>query len=164
MKIRIATPCSENLDAMPRDASGAYLCSKCDRAVVDLRRASRKRALAVIGALRAQGDGSVCARLFVRSADGAPVFAPEPSRLARVVGPLALVGSLAACAPQTLAADQGTLPVAVSAPEGGNGNGAPGRASAAVVTTPPPVRPSAQNVSYPPPDITAVAGGLAFSD
>lgn len=164
MKIRVATPCSENLDAMPRTADGAYQCGKCQRDVVDLRRATRKRALAVIGALRAQGDGSVCARLNVRS-DGTPVFVPEPSVLARFVGPVALAGSLAACSAQSVE-HVTTTPVAISETvsdtSGSNANGTPGTQTTPVAARPP-VTPS-QNVNVSYPDVTPMAGGLAFSD
>jgi hypothetical protein len=97
--MRVATPCSENLDAMPRNAAGDYLCTKCDRAVADLRRVPRKRALAVIDAT-------------------------------------------------------GTNE---------NTNGQPETPTTPVVSTGPTVPGRAQNVSYPEPEITAVAGGLAFS-
>jgi hypothetical protein len=160
--MRIATPCSENLDAMPRDAQGDYLCGKCDRAVVDLRRAPRKRALSVIAGLRRQGDGSVCVRVNAKR-DGTPVFAPDPSPLARFVGPIALVGSLAACSPQMSARD--TTPVTLVAHEGSNSNlpsGTQTQTTTVVGTQPQPG--GVQNVNVMPPDITPMAGGLAFSD
>lgn len=162
--MRVATPCSENLDAMPRNAEGDPLCSKCDRVVADLRRVPRKRALAVISALRRQGDGSVCVRVRA-TRDGTPVFAPDPSPFARFVGPIALVGSLAACSPQGLAAAPGTTPVSVvdTTPGHDNANGQAGTHATPVVSTTQPVPGRAQNVSYPPPDIADVAGGLAFS-
>lgn len=163
MRMRVATPCTENLDAMPRNADGDYLCSKCDKAVVDLRRTPRKRALAVIQGLRAQGDGSVCVRVNA-TRDGTPVFAPDPSLLSRFVGPVALVGSLAACAPQMT--ERATTPSTFVGHEGSNTNGT----GTQHTTTPPvqaqtqPTQPGVQNVNNPPPEITAVAGGLAFAD
>ncbi len=161
--MRVATPCSENLDAMPRDAEGAYLCGKCDRAVVDLRRAPRKRALAVIAGLRKVGDGSVCVRVRA-TRDGTPVFSPDPSPLARFLGPIALVGSLAACTPQGRGADHGTTPATLveTTATHGNGNGTPGT-TRPVVSAVPADPGRATNVSFPQPDVTDVAGGLAFS-
>lgn len=166
---RLASPCTENLDTMPRTADGAYLCGKCEREVVDLRRATKKGALAIVDEIRKQGDGSVCARLNVRP-DGTPVFAPEPSRLARFVGPMALVGSLAACSPQSRAADPGTTPVAfvgTTQPEtegtNTNGNDTPGTTPTPVTTVQPTTHANTQNVVYPQPDVTPMAGGLAFT-
>ena len=162
--MRVASPCTENLDAMPRTKDGAFLCGKCDRAVVDLRRAPRKRALAVIDGLRREGDGSVCVRVRA-TRDGTPVFAPDPSPLARFVGPLALVGSLAACSPG-VSAGRGTTPIvltdALPEPVPANGNGTPGTQPVRAVVAPP-VTPTTTNVSYPDYDVTEVAGGLAFS-
>jgi len=160
----IPTPCSENLDEMPRDAEGNARCTKCERSVVDLRSVRRKRALAVIAGLRSHGDGKVCIRANVR-ADGTPVFAPDPSPLARFVGPIALVSSLAACAPEASHVDRGTTPVAHVLEQHENTNGTPPVTTTTVST---PVQPATgyRNVNNTPvPDITtAVAGGLAFAD
>ena len=164
--MRVASPCSENLDAMPRDAEGNYLCGKCDRAVVDLRSARRKRALAVIDSLRKQGDGSVCVRVNA-TRDGTPVFAPDPSPLARFVGPIALVGSLAACSPQMSQTDRGTTPATLSATRdpSSNSNVPPGSQPTTTIVTTPVAPTGVQNVNTSIPEITtAVAGGLAFAD
>lgn len=170
-KMRIATPCAENLDAMPRAANGDVHCTQCDRDVVDLRRATQKRALAVIQALRAQGDGKVCVRVRAHR-DGTPVFAAEPaSGLARFAMPLAMAGAVAACAPSA-GGERDTTPVvalheSVPTPSE-NGNGV--RPPTAVVgstttrsTTTPTSRPPG-NVNVVLPEVVPMAGGLAFSD
>ena len=115
--MRIPTPCTQNLDAMPRATAGIGVhCTACDRDVVDLRRTPKKRALAVLAELRAR-DGRVCVRVRA-TPDGAPVFARDPSPFARFALPAALAGSLAACAPSA-SADRGTAPTAaLSAPSG----------------------------------------------
>ena len=161
--MRVASPCSEDLDAMPRDGEGNYLCSKCDRAVVDLRGARRKRALAVIEGLRKQGDGSVCMRVNVKR-DGTPVFTPDPSPLARLAFPIALAGSLAACSPQMERSQQVTTPVTLTAGNDPSTNSnTPGPGQVSSVVTPP--RPTVHNVNTSIPEITtAVAGGIAFAD
>src|SRR5207342_3751142 len=74
---------------------------------------------------RAQGDGSVCVRVNAKR-DGTPVFAPDPSPFARFVGPIALVGSLAACSAQTTQSAHDTTPVTLVAHEGSNSNVPPG--------------------------------------
>lgn len=109
--MRIPTPCSQNLDAMPRGASGEAHCTACDRDVVDLRRTPQKRALAIIQDLRAQGDGSVCVRVRA-TRDGVPVFKKDPTVLSRFVMPAMMAGSLAACAPSA-SADRTTTPIAM---------------------------------------------------
>lgn len=166
-KMRIATPCSENLDAMPRAANGDVHCTRCERTVVDLRSATRKRALSVIQGLRSEGDGKVCVRVRAHR-DGTPVFAPDPaSGFARFAMPLAMAGAVAACAP-TASSDRDTTPV-VAVHEGvptpsENGNGARPPASVVITTdgsTPSQVR-NVNNVT--PPDVIPMAGGLAFSD
>ena len=48
---RIAAPCTEDLEAMARTERGSF-CDKCQHEVVDLRRAPKKRALAVLAELR----------------------------------------------------------------------------------------------------------------
>ena len=171
--MRIATPCTENLDAMPRAGLGVH-CTKCDRDVVDLRRVPSKRALAVIDALRAQGDGKVCVRVRA-TRDGVPVFAKDPSPLSRFALPMALAGSLAACAP-SVGAGRGTSPVAVlpvgetTAQEPGNGNGTSASTSTSTSTTVPVVvpvghapLPTQQPGVGPVPEHVEMAGGLAFS-
>jgi hypothetical protein len=162
--MRIATPCSENLDAMPRNSQGDFLCDKCDRAVVDLRRAPRKRALSVIADLRKVGDGSVCVRVNAKR-DGTPVFAPDPSPFARFVGPIALVGSLAACSPQVARSERSTTPATLVEHAAGS-NVPPGTTThttpAVGVGQPPPG--SVVNASTIPPEVVPMAGGLAFSD
>ena len=173
-KMRIATPCSENLDAMPRAANGDVHCTKCDRDVVDLRRATQKRALAVIQALRTEGDGKVCVRVRAHR-DGTPVFAAEPaSGLARFAMPLAMAGAVAACAPSA-GGDRDTTPVvavheSVPTPSE-NGNGvrplATGVGTTATSTTATSTTTSSHvsNVNVVvPPDVVPMAGGLAFSD
>lgn len=155
--MRIATPCSENLDSMPRNAQGDYLCGKCDRTVVDLRNARQKRALKVIETLRKEGDGSVCVRVNARR-DGTPVFAPDPSPFARLVGPIALVGSLAACSPQMARSEQRTTPVTLS--DNAHDTNANTTTTTAVYV-PRPVHQNVQNASTQP-DTIPMAGGLAF--
>ncbi len=169
-KMRIATPCAEDLDAMPRTADGDVHCTKCDRTVVDLRRASRKRALAVIHALRSEGDGKVCVRVRAHR-DGTPVFAPDPSPLARFAMPLAMAGAVAACAPSAASERDTTPVVALHETEGTptpfeNGNEVPPTTTVAVTLqgSPHPV-PHVSNVNVVvPPDVVPMAGGLAFSD
>jgi hypothetical protein len=110
--MRIATPCRQDLDSMPRAESGLGVhCTACDRDVVDLRRAPKKRALAVIDQLRRSGDGEVCVRVRA-TRDGVPVFRNDPSPLARFALPAVLAGSLAACAPSA-GVDRATTPVAM---------------------------------------------------
>ena len=156
--LRIVTPCSENLDAMPRTKDGAYLCAKCDRAVVDLRHARKKRALAVIAELKRESqDGSVCVRVRA-TGNGVPVFAPDPSPFARFIGPVALATSLAACSAQTSAVAHDTTPaVLVEQRVPSNGNAPTSVPPTHAVTTP---TTTPRNVSYPPPVIYEVAGGL----
>lgn len=109
--MRIPTPCRENLDAMPRTPDGVH-CASCDRNVVDLRRTPKKRALAILADLRARDpEGRVCAHVRA-TRDGVPVFAKDPSPLRRFTLPMALAGSLAACAPRA-ASEHETTPVAL---------------------------------------------------
>lgn len=159
--MRIASPCTEDLDGMARTHDGSF-CTKCEKNVVDLRRAPKKRALAVISELRATGDGQVCVRVRA-TRDGVPVFASEPSRFARLAMPMALAGSLAACAPSSATTSHDTTPVAVvvESERPTNGNGSPG-AQPVTVTTTPATTTDTTNVSYPT-DVVEMAGGLAFS-
>lgn len=165
-RMRIATPCSENLDAMEKTERG-FFCDKCQHDVVDLRRAPKKKALAVLSDLRARasaaGSARVCVRVMARG--GVPVFAADPpSAFARYAAPIALATSLAACSPTTSA--HGTTPVVlVQRPEGEppapNGNGR-------VVTTPIVVGVVSGNPQTPPTGVISydpmvdVAGGMAF--
>ena len=98
---RLTSPCSEDLDAMEKTARGSF-CSKCNHDVVDLRTTPRKKALKVLSTLRAEAKGGqVCVRAMF-SREGTPVFRPDaPSMLARFAAPIAMVTSLAACAPST---------------------------------------------------------------
>lgn len=168
MRMRIPTPCSENLDAMPRTGDGVH-CSRCDRDVVDLRRATKKRALAVIAGLRASDpEGKVCVRVLA-TPEGVPAFAKDPSPLARFALPAALAGSLAACAPGA-SLDRGTMPVAVlvagteQTPLSTNANGVVSGGSAPVVTPISGTRtPPEQPGVGPVPEHVEMAGGLAFA-
>ncbi len=120
--MRIARPCTENLDAMERTPSGGFACTRCELEVVDLRRATRRRALAVLDGLRA-GGGRVCARVRAK-ADGTPLFRSDPPWLARLAGPIALAGSLTACAPTASSARAATpITLAHGSTSGDNGNG-----------------------------------------
>ena len=155
--MRIASPCTENLDGMARTPDGSF-CSKCEKNVVDLRRTPKKRALAVISELRAGGDGQVCVRVRA-TRDGVPVFRNEPSRLGRFAMPLALAGTLAACAPSSSTAIH-TTPIAMTETAGQtNGNTT---VVTVTTTTTVPVTTGTTNVSYPT-DVVEMAGGLAFS-
>ncbi len=99
-RMKIATPCSENLDAMQKTERG-FFCDKCQHDVVDLRRTPKKKALAVLNDLRLTSSGKVCVRVMAR-ADRTPVFLPDPpSMFARFAAPIALASSLAACAPSS---------------------------------------------------------------
>jgi hypothetical protein len=164
--MRVASPCTENLDGMARTPSGSF-CAKCQKNVVDLRRVPKRRALAVISELRASADGQVCVRVRA-TRDGVPVFPNEPSRLGRFAVPLALAGTLAACAPSSATTLDGTTPIAqVAETEGAaNGNGAPGAhpvtGTASAVVTTPGTTPGTTNVTYPT-EVVEMAGGLAFS-
>ena len=84
--MRVVSPCTENLDQMPRTRDGSF-CTKCEKNVVDLRRVPKTRALAVLSELREASDGLVCVRVLAR--DGVPVFPPDPSRFARLSLPMA---------------------------------------------------------------------------
>lgn len=134
--MRIQKPCTENLDAMPRANAGPGVhCTSCDRDVVDLRRVPKKRALAVLEQIRAGGDGRVCARVRA-TPDGVPVFSKDPSAFSRLALPVALAGSLAACAPST-SADRGTAPIAfVPTAQGGVGPNANPTTGGSVPSTP----------------------------
>lgn len=160
--MRIPTPCRENLDAMPRTADGAH-CARCDRDVVDLRRTAKKRALAVIADLRAR-HGQVCVRVRA-TRDGVPVFAKDPSPFARLTLPMALAGSLAACAPSA-GADRDTTPVAmlstVQQPVNHNEVSAVAPLAVPVSNTSP--LPPQQPGVVPVLDLVDVAGGMVFAE
>lgn len=117
-QMRIATPCSEDLDAMEKTERG-FFCDKCQHDVVDLRRTPRKKALKVLAELRSQAQGAkVCVRVMARP-DRTPVFLPDPpSAFARLAAPIALATSLAACAPQSR---ETTAPVAAAVHETSGG-------------------------------------------
>lgn len=160
--MRIQTPCSQDLDSMPRAQGGTGVhCTACDRDVVDLRKAPKRRALAVIDQLRRTGDGKVCVRVRA-TRDGVPVFQKDPSPLARFALPAVLAGSLAACAPSA-GADRATTPIAMIPTEqqpvtNPNVNGT----SVVVVVTPSTgVTPVSAQVG-PVPDTVEMAGGLAW--
>jgi hypothetical protein len=164
--MRIAHPCSEDLPSMPRAPGGVH-CSRCERDVIDLRRVPRKRALAILAEKR-ETSGRVCA--WVRATeDGTPVFAPDPSRLARLAGPALVATALAACSPTT-SSQHGATPVTLAhesvAPttpratsSGGNTN-APPPVAISASTVPPraPIQP-ASNVQ---PVTIEMAGDMAF--
>ncbi len=130
--MKIAKPCTEDLDSMGRTASGGFACARCELDVVDLRRATRKRALTVLAELRAEG-GRVCARVRARP-DGTPLFRPDPpSGLARFAAPVALATTLAACSPSTTIA-RGATPITL-AHESGDGDNANGSSTSAPIAT-----------------------------
>lgn len=148
---------------MPRTPRGVH-CSRCDRDVVDLRRVPRKRALTILAEERASG-ARVCA--WVRATeDGTPVFAADPSRLARLAGPAIVASALTACAPAaslqhastpvTLAHESATT--AATATSGGNTN------AVATVVSPVGVAPRApaQPASNLQPVVVEMAGDMAF--
>jgi hypothetical protein len=160
--MRIQTPCSQDLDSMPRAESGGGVhCTACDRDVVDLRKTPKKRALAVIDTLRRTGDGKVCVRVRA-TRDGVPVFQKDPSPFARFALPAVFAGSLAACAPSA-GADRETTPIAMIPTEqqpvtNPNVNGT---ATVVVVT---PVSHVTGGSTQPGaiPDHVEMAGGLAW--
>ena len=157
--MRVASPCTENLDEMRRTKDGSF-CVKCEQNVVDLRRVPEKRALAVISELKAAGDGLVCVRVRA-TRDGVPVFQKDPSRFGRLTLPIALAGSLAACTPSSGAMEQRTTPIAVVVDHAGQTNGTSARGTAPLTTViaTPRTTPNTSNVSYPT-DIVEMAGGL----
>lgn len=131
---------------MPRTPGGVH-CSRCDRDVLDLRRVPRKRALAVLAEKRAT-EGKVCA--WVRATpDGTPVFAADPSRLARFAGPAIVASALTACGAS--ATERHAAPIAFVEPvtaaptapsSGGNTNAVPAPVVASVISTSSPVQPA----------------------
>lgn len=161
--MRIATPCSEDLPSMPRAPGGVH-CARCDRDVVDLRRVPRKRALAILAERRATDD-RVCAWVRARE-DGSPIFAPDPSRLARLAGPAIVATALAACSPSAVAHQEST-PVTLAhesttAPVSSGGNANPTTSHAPVAVTPrqaSSIRPASNNAQ---PVIVEMAGTMAF--
>lgn len=163
--MRIAHPCSADLSSMPRTPGGVH-CAACDRDVLDLRRVPRKRALAVLADARAS-EGRVCAWVRAKP-DGTPVFAADPSRLARLAGPALVASALAACAPAsstqrsatpaTLAHESPVAPGAAPATSGGNTNAAPPVVATTRPTHPAPIQP-ASNVQ---PVEIEMAGDMAF--
>ena len=157
--MRIAHPCSENLPGMPRTPGGVH-CSRCDRDVLDLRRVPRKRALAVLAEKRAV-DGKVCAWVRATPA-GTPVFAADPSRLARFAGPAIVASALTACGASATERHAAPIafvePVAPAPSSGGNTNAVPTPVVASVISTSSPVRP-ASNVQ---PIEIDMAGEMSF--
>lgn len=157
--MRIAHPCSEDLPSMPRTPGGVH-CSRCDRDVVDLRRVPRKRALAILAEKRAS-EGRVCA--WVRAtADGSAVFAPDPSRLARLAGPALVATALAACATPTsqhASATPVTLAHESTPTSGGNTNAAP---PVVVAVSSAPTSAPIQPASNVQPVVVEMAGDMAF--
>jgi hypothetical protein len=165
--MRIHKPCREDLDAMPRAASGPGVhCTSCDRDVVDLRRASKKRALAVLEEIRRSGDGRVCARVRA-TPDGVPVFAKDPSPLARFAMPAVLAGSLAACAPSA-SSDRATTPIAMipteQSPLATNANTGTGTSTGTPVATSVVYGAGRTPVQQPGayPEIVEMAGEMAY--
>jgi hypothetical protein len=157
----IARPCTENLDAMARTETGGFACSRCELEVVDLRRATRKRALTVLAGLRAEG-GRVCARVRARP-DGTPLFRTDPSFLGRFAAPVALASTLAACSPAASTARTAT-PITLSHASsfGGNGNGTAAPVTVAPTSRVPPTpAPSTANVSAEPIEVE-MAGEIAW--
>jgi len=161
---RLTSPCSEDLDAMEKTARGSF-CSKCDHDVVDLRTTTRKKALKVLSALRAEAKGGkVCVRAMF-SSDGTPVFRPDaPSMLTRFAAPIAMVTSLAACAPSARVETTTDIVAVVhdtnttEADSGGNSNGQTRVVTAVVI----PVEPSTpQPARFDVPE--AAAGGLVWA-
>jgi hypothetical protein len=151
---RIAAPCTEDLDAMARTERGSF-CDKCRHEVVDLRRAPKKKALAVLAELRrASPTGRVCVRTIARP-DGTPVFgADPPGAFARYAAPIALATSLAACTPASHAPiAAGSTPVAIvhpPAPAPTNQNGSHRPVAAITAPASPPTPQPATLVVVPP--------------
>ena len=160
--MKIARPCTENLDAMARTETGGFACTRCELEVVDLRRATRKRALRVLAELRAEG-GRVCARVRAQP-DGTPLFRSDPSFLARFAGPVALASSLAACSPSATTSRTAATPITLSHSStfGGNGNGptAPLTGTPTSRVEPPPAA-STSNVAGEPIELE-MAGEMAW--
>jgi len=146
---------------MPRTPGGVH-CSRCDRDVLDLRRVPRKRALAVLAEKRAT-EGKVCA--WVRATpDGTPVFAADPSRIARLAAPAIVASALTACGAS--ATERPAAPIAFVQPatppapsSGGNANAVPAPVMVTVDTTPPRVRPASNVVQ---PIELEMAGDMSF--
>lgn len=152
---------------MPRVPGGVH-CSRCDRDVLDLRRAPRKRALAVLAEARASDpEGRVCA--WVRATeDGTPVFTPDPSRWVRLAAPAVLATALGACTTAEQAHAAPTVPVAMTSPvtsggtSEGNTNATPGVVTVTIAATTPPVQAQPQPATNLQPVEIEMAGDMAF--
>lgn len=83
-------------------------CEACGRTVLDLTRATRAEADALVRARRAQGDGRVCARVLRDVATGDEVYRAEPSHGS--APPLRLVAAAALAAACESAYAQGRPP------------------------------------------------------
>lgn len=93
LSIRVASPCSERWADMRPRGDGRH-CERCEKTVVDLSRMTRAQAEAVVRGR----TGELCVRI-AEDDRGQLVFRAEPKRLP-VLGPMALAGLLAACAPE----------------------------------------------------------------
>lgn len=93
-------------------------CDACGRTVIDLTRATRAEADALVRARRAQGDGRVCARVLRDVATGDEVFRPEPTR---APPPLRLVAAatLAAACESAYAQGRPAPPPMTQSPDAG---------------------------------------------
>lgn len=92
-RFRVKTPCDRRESTIAL-VDGALYCSRCEKNVIDLTRATRRQALALAP------EGS-CVRLRV-DPDGNPVFRSDPDRFSPRA--LALVATLAGCAAETTSA------------------------------------------------------------
>jgi hypothetical protein len=117
LPIRVQNACQEDWSAMrPAHGGRGRHCDRCESTVVDLSRATRSQAEAII---RSSG-GEVCGR--VRSnGRGEAVFAPEPVKTGLV--PMAIAGLLAACAPQEIEESSPAAPPEVALVDGSMASG-----------------------------------------
>lgn len=100
---RIATPCHESWDAMPRVGQGRY-CDVCTKTVVDLSDCTQTQAEAILAAR----TGPVCARMRV-DRTGRSVFLAA-----------AAASSLAACVPAAVASGLGDTGVTTTETDTGD--------------------------------------------
>ncbi|MFK7989834.1 MAG: hypothetical protein AB8I08_27695 [Sandaracinaceae bacterium] len=97
--MRIDERCGQSWETMLPEGEGRH-CERCDHAVVDLSRATRAQAEALL-----RSRDRVCVRARVKE-DGELSFQPPPpSRARRFVGGLVLAASLSACSSGPSASD-----------------------------------------------------------
>ncbi len=89
--MRIDERCDQSWDTMPPVADGRH-CERCDHAVVDLSRATRAQAEALL-----RTRDRVCVRARVRENGDLHFQPPKPSVARRFVGGLVLAAGLQAC-------------------------------------------------------------------